>query len=68
MTPCDIKKIEKGYHCVGCKRELTQDDVRNSVCKRCETKPATTEYCVRTAGVVFVPECHPERKSDKPVS
>ena len=30
-----------------CKRELTVEDVRNGLCKRCETKPQSIEYCVK---------------------
>ena len=44
---CDCKKIAKGYYCVTDKRELTIDDVRNGMCKRCETKPLQIEYCVK---------------------
>jgi len=29
------------------KRELGPDDVRNNVCKRCENKPASIEYCLK---------------------
>jgi len=45
--PCDCKKIVKGYYCEKDKRELGPDDVRNGVCKRCEMKPQTIEYCLK---------------------
>jgi hypothetical protein len=45
--PCECKKIVKGYYCLECKRELGADDVRGAVCKRCETKPAPIEYCLK---------------------
>ncbi len=45
--PCDCKKIVKGYYCEKDKRELGPDDVRNGVCKRCEQKPMTIEYCLK---------------------
>jgi len=45
--PCDCKKIVKGYYCEKDKRELGPDDVRNGVCKRCETKPIQIEYCLK---------------------
>ena len=45
--PCDCKKIVKGYYCEKDKRELTVDDVRNNLCKRCETKPTEIEYCLK---------------------
>jgi len=45
--PCDCKKTVKGYYCLECKRELGVDDVRGNVCKRCETKPAPIEYCLK---------------------
>lgn len=43
-----------------CKRELTVDDVRNNVCKRCETKPANLEYCVKLSPPFI--ECQSCRK------
>jgi hypothetical protein len=48
--PCDLKKIVKAPFCVSCDRELSKDDVLlpSKVCKRCETKPVTIEYCVKT--------------------
>jgi YHS domain-containing protein len=45
--PCDCKKIVKGYYCEKDKRELGPDDVRNGLCKRCEMKPTTIEYCLK---------------------
>jgi YHS domain-containing protein len=45
--PCDCKKIIKGYYCEKDKRELTIDDVRGGLCKRCELKPAQIEYCLK---------------------
>jgi len=66
--PCDVKKIIKGQYCAMCKRELAQDDVRNNVCKKCETKPSTIEYCLKVAKVSYRPDCHPEKEADKPVS
>ena len=65
---CDCKRTSKCYYCLKCDRELTQDDVRNNVCKRCETKPAQIEYCVKALPSKFIPDCHPNKASDKPVS
>src|SRR6185295_11240869 len=45
--PCDCKKTVKGYYCEKDKRELTPDDVRGNLCKRCETKPLEIEYCLK---------------------
>jgi len=45
--PCDCKKIVKGYYCEKDKRELTQDDIRGNVCKRCEEKATQIEYCLK---------------------
>jgi YHS domain-containing protein len=45
--PCDTKKFVKGWYCEECKRELKPDDVRGSVCKRCEEKPLQIEYCLK---------------------
>jgi len=54
--PCDCKKIVKGYYCEKDKRELTVDDVRNGLCKRCETKPAQIEYCLKLIPKPFDPK------------
>lgn len=67
-NPCDCKKTLKGYYCLQCKRELGPDDIRNAVCKRCETKPTQIEYCVKFLPPKYVPDCHPNKASDKPVS
>jgi len=45
--PCDCRKIVKGYYCEKDKRELGPYDVRNGLCKRCETKPVQIEYCLK---------------------
>lgn len=66
--PCEVKKTVKGMWCLKCDRELTMDDVRNKLCKRCETKPAETEYCVKSIGLQFTAECHPNKKDTKPIS
>ena len=66
--PCDIKKTAKGMWCLKCDRELTLDDVRNKVCKRCETKPAEIEFCVKGTGLQYIAECHPNKKDTKPIS
>jgi hypothetical protein len=66
--PCEIKKVVKGMWCVKCDRELTMDDVRNKLCKRCETKPAEIEYCAKRTGLEFHADCHPNKKDTKPVS
>ena len=58
----------KGYWCLKCDRELTNDDVRNGMCKRCETKPAQIDYCVKPGALKYIPTCHPEKASDKPVT
>ena len=54
--PCDCKKTVKGYYCEKDKRELTIDDVRNNVCKRCETKPTEIEYCLKLIPKPFDPK------------
>lgn len=66
--PCEVKKTAKGMWCMKCDRELTMDDVRNKACKRCETKPEDIEYCVKSTGLQFTAECHPNKKDTKPVS
>ncbi|MBI3856049.1 MAG: hypothetical protein HY293_10210 [Planctomycetes bacterium] len=46
--PCDQKKIIKAPYCVSCARELAKEDVLpNKLCKKCETKPAMVEFCVK---------------------
>jgi hypothetical protein len=45
--PCDLKKVVKGFWCGSCARELGRDDLRNGVCKKCETKPLQVEFCVK---------------------
>jgi hypothetical protein len=46
--PCDLKKVVKVPWCSSCARDLGRDDLRNGVCKKCETKPVQIEYCVKT--------------------
>lgn len=60
--PCECKKIAKGYYCLECKRELSMDDVRSNVCKRCETKPASIEYCWK----ISAPYVHTGEKTARP--
>ena len=43
--PCDCKRTVKGFYCEKDKRELTPDDVRVNICKRCEEKATPIEYC-----------------------
>lgn len=45
--PCDLKKIVKSPWCVSCARDLGKDDIREGLCKKCETKPILIEYCVK---------------------
>lgn len=59
--PCECKKTVKGWYCLECKRELTPDDVRKDLCKRCETKPASIEYCLK----VTPPFLHPGEKAPR---
>jgi hypothetical protein len=54
--PCECKKIVKGYYCEKDKRELSVDDVRNNLCKRCETKPQQIEYCLKLIPKPFDPK------------
>jgi hypothetical protein len=54
--PCECKKIVKGYYCEKDKRELGVDDVRNNLCKRCETKPQQIEYCLKLIPKPFDPK------------
>lgn len=56
--PCECKKTVKGYYCLDCKRELTPDDIRSNICKRCEKKPEPIEYCLK----VTAPYLHPGEK------
>lgn len=53
--PCDCKKTTKGYYCEKDKRELTPDDVRGNLCKRCEMKPLEIEYCLKLIPKPFDP-------------
>lgn len=64
--PCDLKKVVKVPWCVGCAREIMKDDLRGGVCKRCEAKPVTVEYCVKTGESYYQAEGHPETRTDKP--
>ena len=59
--PCECKKTAKGYYCLDCKRELSMDDVRGNLCKRCENKPAPIEYCVKFSA----PYVHPGEKAPR---
>lgn len=54
--PCDCKRTVKGYYCEKDKRELTVDDVRGNLCKRCETKPTEIEYCLKLIPKPFDPK------------
>jgi len=65
---CEVKKTAKGGFCLKCDRELDVNDVRNGNCKRCESKPAVIEYCVKYLAPKYIPDCHPNKASDKPVS
>ena len=48
--PCDCKRLIKVPWCVSCQRELGKDDIlATKVCKRCETKPILTEFCLKVA-------------------
>lgn len=64
--PCDLKKVLKVPYCVSCTREIVKEDLRNGVCKRCETKPVTIEYCVKFGESYYQADGHPETRSDKP--
>lgn len=63
---CDMKKVAKAPFCATCSRELGADDVRNNLCKKCQTKPVQAEFCVKRLNSVYKAECHPEKTSDKP--
>lgn len=54
--PCDCKKVVKGYYCEKDKRELGPDDMRGTLCKRCEQKPTEIEYCVKLMAKPFDPK------------
>jgi hypothetical protein len=54
--PCDCKKIVKGYYCEKDKRELTPDDIRGGICKRCETKATEIEYCLKLTPKPYDPK------------
>jgi len=46
--PCNLKHLVKATWCVSCQRELAKDDVLpNKLCKKCENKPMTVEFCVK---------------------
>jgi len=64
--PCDCKKLVKVPYCASCAREIAKDDLRTGVCKRCETKPVTIEYCVKAGETYYQAEGHPETRTDKP--
>lgn len=55
--PCDCKKTVKGFYCEKDKRELTPDDVRGNICKRCEEKATPIEYCVK-----YIPKPYDPKK------
>jgi hypothetical protein len=61
--PCDCKKTVKGYYCEKDKRELTPDDMRGNLCKRCEMKPTEIEYCLKLLPKPFDPK---KRVQDAP--
>jgi hypothetical protein len=62
---CDCKKIIKGVYCETCKKELQPEDLRRSLCKKCEEKPKKIDLCVKRQ---YQADCHPNKVSDKPVS
>ncbi len=47
--PCNLKHLVKAVWCVSCQRELAKDDVLpNKLCKKCENKPMSVEFCVKS--------------------
>jgi hypothetical protein len=64
--PCDQKKLVKVPWCVSCSREIGKDDLRNGLCKRCETKATNVEFCVKAGETYYQAEGHPETRSEKP--
>ena len=54
--PCDCKRTVKGFYCEKDKRELTPDDVRGDVCKRCEEKATPIEYCQKLTPKPYDPK------------
>lgn len=64
-SACEVKKTTKGYYCLKCDRALSADDVRGTECKKCETKPAEIEYCVKRVPF-FTSRCQHKKTEDKP--
>jgi YHS domain-containing protein len=62
---CEVTKTAKGYYCLKCDRELTIDDVRGTECKKCETKPADIEYCVKRIPY-YISKCQHKKREAKP--
>lgn len=59
-----------GYFCVKEGRLLGPDDVRGNtgLCKVCEEKPKKIEMCSKLKSIFYQADCHPSKKSDKPIS
>jgi YHS domain-containing protein len=64
-SACEVNKTVKGYYCLKCDRELSVDDVRGTECKKCETKPAEIEYCLKRLPY-FVSKCQHKKRESKP--
>jgi hypothetical protein len=62
---CAIRKSLKVVYCTKCDRVLEIGDLQDDRCKQCQGKPGKGEVCTR---VYFQADCHPEKKSDKPIT
>jgi outer membrane biosynthesis protein TonB len=62
---CAIRKSLKVAYCAKCDRVLEIGDLQADRCRQCQGKPGKAEVCAR---VYYQAECHPEKKSDKPVT
>ena len=63
---CIFKQVVKGYWCVKEAKLLDKDDInKKKVCASCEEKPVKVTICVKK---IYVPDCHPNRSSGKPIT
>lgn len=62
---CEAKRTRKGMFCPLCQRVLDPEyDVRQGVCKACDTEPVKIDMCVK---LFFQAACHPEKVGPKPI-
>ena len=44
---CDLKKIEKGYACNKCEKELQRADIKRGKCAACGERAVSAAFCVK---------------------